>query len=729
MTSAEIKEKASLICPNFMCDKGTKEANVDYILERLIMDYLHVHEKWVTNLAYCSHQGKQFAEDIFNKLALAEDKDAACIMLGKLVHSKNFIPFFPQHSFKDGMQYNFKKKDSIVRDICKSYVKEKDKTDSTHDTLHETVFDKISNAESKIKLLTENREYLCDENCTFASENEIGNLKSCLEKCSKTDYKSFREVIETFDFCTNEHSLNALYRLNKSPRNHPNECFYENSECNSEFVLMRKLGVHSCNVRKIYEKLNLIRKAHNILSDSDTALVLKDVDYLIKLTKYIPVVKSKVVTITERQSRIVNEEIIKGRFEDHYLDYVKAVKDLPQFTCISFEILVRPSEAKIISSRRKKLDNDKFTQLKQYLCSEQRESMGRDIIESIFNRYLCNYCNTKLNNNEIPSVSVINCFDAGKCPQGISKLNTFSLLLIKLASNFQTHLKLGPTYSKIPENQKMVGVRGNSIQLPIPIQNTIDELESNLANNRLLDINKHLIIYNKRNSNKETVFKNLVNVHNIKDALIWLKSHNRHYAHISIPSDPRELLPAQNVAILNEHIDDTNNCTDTVSTVDAFTEMITQDICDSEFDEMITQDVYYDSECDQMVTLDEYCDRECEEMVNLDEYCDSECEEMVTLDVYCESDVQCGVYANNSFIANSDGTLVTQDKYIASSDDAVNNGNSNVDPFRSDTVYDDISCNVNGIKVNNITIKPSKMSKEFDISEPTDTKLIDMILS
>ena len=75
MTTAEIKEKASLICPNFMCDKGTKEGNVDYILERLIMYYLHVHEKWVTNLAYCGHQGNQSAEDIFNKLALTEDKE------------------------------------------------------------------------------------------------------------------------------------------------------------------------------------------------------------------------------------------------------------------------------------------------------------------------------------------------------------------------------------------------------------------------------------------------------------------------------------------------------------------------------------------------------------------------------------------------------------------------------------------------------------------------------
>ena len=348
---------------------------------------------------------------------------------------------------------------------------------------------------------------------------------------------------------------------------------------------------------------------------------------------------------------------------------------------------------KIISSRRKKLDNEKLTQLKQYLCSEQRASMGKEIIESIFNRYLCNYCNTKLNSNEVPRVSVINGFDAGKCPEEISKLNTFSLLFIKLASNFQTHLKLGPTYSKIPENQKMVGVRGNSIQLPIPIQNTIDELQSDLSNNRLLDVDKHLIIYNKRNSNKEIIFKNLVNVHNIKDALIWLKSHNRHYAHISIPSDPHELLPAQDVAIINQHIDDTNNCTDTVSIVESFTEMLTQDISDSALDGIVTQDAYCDSEFHEIVTQDVYCDSECDQMVTLDEYCEGECEDMVTLDVYCGSDVQCGVYADNNYIANSNGILVTQDEYIASSDDAVHESNnnvqksiSNVNSVRLDTV-------------------------------------------
>ena len=100
-------------------DEDTKDNSVDYILERLIKDYLHVREKWVTNLAYWGHQTKQFAEDILNKLTLAENKDTSNIILGKLVHSKNFIPFFPQYRSKDGAQYDFNQRDITVKNNVK----------------------------------------------------------------------------------------------------------------------------------------------------------------------------------------------------------------------------------------------------------------------------------------------------------------------------------------------------------------------------------------------------------------------------------------------------------------------------------------------------------------------------------------------------------------------------------------------------------------------------------
>ena len=290
------------------------------------------------------------------------------------------------------------------------------------------------------------------------------------------------------------------------------------------------------------------------------------------------------------------------------------------------------------------------------MCSEQRSIKGKQIVDNILNKYLCNYCNTKLNNNEMPRVSVINGFAAGMCPHEIFKLNTFSLLFIKLASNFQTHLKLGPAYSKIPENQKMVGIKGNSIQLPIPIQNTIYELESNLSNNTLLDVGKHLIIYNEGNSSKEIIFKNLVNVHDIKDAiaLIWLKSHNNHYAHIVIPSNPNELLPVKNVAIINEHNGTIDNFKDTVSK--AVLLAATEDMCDNECDEMVTQDVYCDSECDDMVTQDLYCDSERDEQVTQDVYCGSECNELVTQDVNCDN--ECDELVTQDVYCDSEYTLV-----------------------------------------------------------------------
>ena len=80
----------------------------------------------------------------------------------------------------------------------------------------------------------------------------------------------------------------------------------------------------------------------------------------------------------------------------------------------------------------------------------------------------------------------------------------------------------------------MSGIKGNSVQLPIPIQHTIDELNSNLSHNKLLDVGKHLVICNKGKS-KQMVYKNLVNIHDIKAALVWLRANNPHYAHITIP--------------------------------------------------------------------------------------------------------------------------------------------------------------------------------------------------
>ena len=83
--------------------------------------------------------------------------------------------------------------------------------------------------------------------------------------------------------CGTDTQDKAAYTFNRFPRNHPSECYLENSDCNSEFVLLRKVGVHSSNMRQFYDKINLIKRAHNFLSDLDTSFILKDIDYIIKL--------------------------------------------------------------------------------------------------------------------------------------------------------------------------------------------------------------------------------------------------------------------------------------------------------------------------------------------------------------------------------------------------------------------------------------------------------------
>ena len=287
-------------------------------------------------------------------------------------------------------------------------------------------------------------------------------------------------------------------------------------------------------------------------------------------------------------------------------------------------------------------------------------------MDSVLNRYLCNYCNNKLNKNEIPRTSVINGYDAGKFPQEISKLNIFSLLFIKLASSFQTHLKLGPVQSRVPGDQKMSGIKGNSVQLPIPIQHTIDDLNSNLSHNLLLDVGKHLVIYSKGKS-KQMVYKNLVNIHDIKAALVWLKANNPHYAHITIPDDPENLLPVESNAdsrMLNDEI----NGRDTASTVaDSITEFITQDVYSgSEDDGMLTLDEeeYSNSESSQMLTYGMHNDSENCKMITEDVYSESMCDEFVTQDIYVDSECDIINTIDEYYASTSESiTFITQDVY------------------------------------------------------------------
>ena len=207
-----------------------------------------------------------------------------------------------------------------------------------------------------IELLKNNIAYFCTENCIPVTNDKINCIKDCLDSCSGANYKKFRENIENFDICTCNPEINVMYKLSKSPRNHPQKCYIDNLGCKSKFVLLRTVAVHSSNIRKFYDKLNLVKRAHNFLCDLDTSLVLKDINYLIKLTRYIPTVKSKVVENTSRKTCIVNEETVNERFEDHYLDYLKFVKDLPQYSYISCESLIKPSDPKIISNRMKKIE-------------------------------------------------------------------------------------------------------------------------------------------------------------------------------------------------------------------------------------------------------------------------------------------------------------------------------------------------------------------------------------
>ena len=78
---------------------------------------------------------------------------------------------------------------------------------------------------------------------------------------------------------------------------------------------------------------------------------LEDINYFFKLTHYTSTINSKIVENASRKTCIANEETVNKRFKNQYLDNLKFVKDLAQYSCRSCESLIKPSGSKIISNR------------------------------------------------------------------------------------------------------------------------------------------------------------------------------------------------------------------------------------------------------------------------------------------------------------------------------------------------------------------------------------------
>ena len=502
MTTRIIKNRYSRL--NFK--RKTIQYQKLFVANQLQKRVMNLRDLWIKVLYGRCHQLAINAERLIDeeKLDTTEEKYFDRF-LGWKSHRKGYEPHFPLHSFWNGEHFHFKysKKDKKSREEVRKTEK-------------------------------------CTANCIPATLSEVSQFRDLMHDWKDLEARQSRMFVQGADDCGNLKG-DAMYKLLIDKRNHPESCYRaeEKNKCTSSLVLLRKLAVHYGNVRSIYKIVNDMKVADQFVSDIDTATAIGDIEYLLKLLEYKPLISVKTFDV-ERPSEIVNEDFMMEKFKEHYLKYLHTISLNPEVKCISCKRLFvdDPEKCKTITSRWKKISqpNSEYSKLLQFLQSHEwmRKGAGRTRQETLVGERLCAYCYNKMQKGEIPRVSIRNNMDEGVQPDVIKDLTPFERMFIRQVSMFQTFLKLGPSVGNRPNNEKMSAVKGFSVHIPVPVEMTVRQLAGEKTG--LINPRSFIVLHGIPTKDKR-VWQSLINVEKIIAALKWLVKNNPLYKDIKVPTE------------------------------------------------------------------------------------------------------------------------------------------------------------------------------------------------
>ena len=138
--------------------------------------------------------------------------------------------------------------------------------------------------------------------------------------------------------------------------------------------------------------------------------------------------------------------------------------------------------------------------------------------------YVCTNCRPLLNENTLPSRCVLNGLYVEEIPKELLKLNALGRQLIQKAKPFQTIIRLGAYTGKVPIYNATKGLKGSMFFLPLPLQNTIDKLDTLGMPKQpegvdMLPDPELYILLDGRPTKDKVVWQSLVDISDIKRAV------------------------------------------------------------------------------------------------------------------------------------------------------------------------------------------------------------------
>jgi len=287
-------------------------------------------------------------------------------------------------------------------------------------------------------------------------------------------------------------------------------CYENNSRCKDRIcqdniAYINNLSKHFIHLRTIKRQLYIIRDFNIQIINLDQILNKSSLNDLIEFISFKKDFE-KIKLVDMNIKRISYFDIKK--YENYLNEYKKELKSRLNYNeCAICHKLLSRSKLKIISNDQ--LKNDFVKQIITY--------------EPIIDQYICiDQCfNDIFKNNTIPKYSKLNNMEIQTTPQQLQNLNFFEKTLIHRAKCFLSTVKL-KTISKKRNGVK--ALKGLAIHLPISFESTNEYIATTLPNPDALNI----IIYGLPTATNN-IWRNLVDLDKVYDAIHWLAIHNNYY--------------------------------------------------------------------------------------------------------------------------------------------------------------------------------------------------------
>ena len=381
----------------------------------------------------------------------------------------------------------------------------------------------------------------CCSECKVPTKLEVDVILALKEDFQKP----MNDILNTFhtcdDGCPNQHYTKLVSKDDTCSfidlKGHPLVCYDNETQCHSKLRILRAVSTHYPVLRNFLHGLYSGMKHHMYIATIDNALSAGDFHSLMEITnlEFHNLFSTNVEEKYEQHTETVAagsmfrdpnlESHLMTTYAKLMIDLDKEIDDYPEHVCCSCERLHQRKSVTLVSLSDN-LGSEVWPRLKNFITQNYPAATDQEL-------FMCNYCKALVKKDKLPPRCVLNGLQTVPIPSELSKLDSLSTQLIQRAKSYQTIVRLGTYTAKVPIYNSLKACKGTMFYLPLPLNKTLETLDEVRDSSKVALPNPELyVIVNGKPTKGKVVWRNLVNVNQIKTAVEKLTEINWLYKNV-----------------------------------------------------------------------------------------------------------------------------------------------------------------------------------------------------